>query len=310
MPDAFSNVSTAARKSSLASEGSSEAVPSNSVLKRKISTKEPSDSAGTKENSNKSMTQIVREMVKETKLSRAIDANSSLALFAEDTKDMRDPDWFSMGAMVYAAHPYHLARAEWATRLIQEHKDWISRDWKNGKYTVLDYGCGSGIASQIDNRNAFKALAIQKYELVVVMLAIDCFEDLTVDECFHGAQIVSILQQLIRRLKSGGTLLIIDIEKDRSNTRAEVHGPGGLVNGHPELRMRDVEVLHDLRFQWEATDSEKATWGSPDKADESWFMFKATKEPRPGRIASMIPSTLGHEDCDGKDIEGIADNQN
>ncbi|KAL8652949.1 MAG: hypothetical protein Q9226_004049 [Calogaya cf. arnoldii] len=91
----------------------------------------------------------------------------------------------------------------------------------------------------IDDTNAIMALAAENHGTLSSPLSAIALTEhfpacnrllrrLQVDECFQGAQIVTNLQQLIRRLKSGGTLLIIDIGRDGSNTRAEVDG---LVNG-------------------------------------------------------------------------------
>ncbi|KAL8784975.1 MAG: hypothetical protein Q9213_003636 [Squamulea squamosa] len=39
--------------------------------------------------------------------------------------------------------------SEFMKKLFEDHKEWISSDWKNGKFKVLDYACGTGLASQV-----------------------------------------------------------------------------------------------------------------------------------------------------------------
>lgn len=38
---------------------------------------------------------------------------------------------------------------EFTKQLFEEHKDWICDDWKGGEMKVLDYACGTGLASQV-----------------------------------------------------------------------------------------------------------------------------------------------------------------
>ncbi|KAL8903389.1 MAG: hypothetical protein Q9207_003963 [Kuettlingeria erythrocarpa] len=97
---------------------------------------------------------IVSEMVKETKLSQVTDRLSMVALAAPDcldgqaTKDEQQPEWYEPFAMHYAAFPCRQARGEFTKQLFEEHKDWICDDWKGGEMKVLDYACGTGLASQ------------------------------------------------------------------------------------------------------------------------------------------------------------------
>ena len=34
-------------------------------------------------------------------------------------------------------------------KLIEDYKDWVSNDWKEGNIKVLDYACGEGLASRV-----------------------------------------------------------------------------------------------------------------------------------------------------------------
>lgn len=38
---------------------------------------------------------------------------------------------------------------EFTKQLFKEHKEWIRDDWKGGNLKLLDYACGTGLASQV-----------------------------------------------------------------------------------------------------------------------------------------------------------------
>ncbi|KAI4259800.1 MAG: hypothetical protein L6R42_004401 [Xanthoria sp. 1 TBL-2021] len=130
-----------------AGESSSKTVPTDKVSTKGNGVEQTTDHEEVTKRPIKSMARAVKEMVKETKLGEAKDLHSMIMLSLNDVRDAGDPDWYSSHAMFWTAHPWRLARAEWAKRLIQEHKEWVSEDWKDGKFKVLDYGCGNGIAS-------------------------------------------------------------------------------------------------------------------------------------------------------------------
>ncbi|KAL8723383.1 MAG: hypothetical protein Q9225_000299 [Loekoesia sp. 1 TL-2023] len=98
----------------------------------------------------KTYTEIVAEMVKETKLREVNDVMSMLILSQETRaeKGEDEPEWYSPSAMWFAAYPCRQARGEFTKQLFEDHKAWISDDWKSGQFKVLDYACGTGLANQ------------------------------------------------------------------------------------------------------------------------------------------------------------------
>ncbi|KAI4282436.1 MAG: hypothetical protein L6R38_002938 [Xanthoria sp. 2 TBL-2021] len=296
-------------------EPSGETIPTNKVSTKGKATEQTSDQEGVAESPIKSMAQAVKEMVKETKLGEAKDLLSMIMLSLNDTRDAGDPDWYSSHAMFWTAHPWRLARGMFdplmdrqhckPTRHGFEHKEWISEDWKDGKFKILDYGCGNGIASHalfphaseivaidndrrminiyseivkrqehpvgleapmkayhgdlmpdfpsreapiLTNQSPVEALDHGGFDLVVVMLAMDCFEILSLSANDRLRQLMFNLDQLINCLQDHGTLLVLDFQKATTQTN-------------------------------EATESEKPLW-LPNKTDESWFMLRATKKPQ------------------------------
>ncbi|KAL8977892.1 MAG: hypothetical protein Q9205_006402, partial [Flavoplaca limonia] len=295
----------------------SKATPMNKDSTKEKSPEQTSDQEQVNEGAKKSMVQVVNEMLKETKVGQAKDLHSLVMLNLKDTRDEGDPEWYSSRAMFWTAHPWRLARAEWAKQLMEDHKDWICNDWKDGQFRVLDYACGNGIASHallphvsnivgIDNdqrtvnmynevvkrqeypdnlevpmhayygdlmpdfpsRKAPKltdqalveALDHGGFDLVVVMLAMDCFEILPLSAHDRVKQILYNLDALVKRLRDGGTLLILDFQKATTQTKIglnglkEGHKPNGyhsdtLVDALKHLSM-DVDVIDGLRFQW------------------------------------------------------------
>ncbi|KAL8849992.1 MAG: hypothetical protein Q9221_005009 [Calogaya cf. arnoldii] len=337
----------AALSSGKTDKSSDEATPpSQSSAKGKVAEQTP-ELAGAKESPFKSMAQAVSGMVKETKLGKAKDLLSVVKLSLKDTRDADDPDWYSSQAMFWTAHPWRLARAEWVKQLIQEHKDWITDDCKDGKFKALDYGCGNGIASnvllphvseivamdndlrlvkiyneivkrqghaagieapmqayhgdlmpdfpsrkvhEVTNKSLLKAFEHDGFNIVVVMLAMDCFEILSLSADDRLKQLMVNLDQLIHCLQDHGTLLILDFQKATTqknvgiNGLADGHKPNGyhsetIVDALKHLSVTDIEVKDGLRFQLEATEFEKPLW-VPNQTDEAWFMLKATKKPQ------------------------------
>ncbi|KAL8888541.1 MAG: hypothetical protein Q9192_006159 [Flavoplaca navasiana] len=131
-------------------------------------------------------------------------------------------------------------------------------------------------------------------------MAMDCFEILSLSADDRVRQIMYNLDALVKRLRDGGTLLILDFQKSTTQTKIglnglkEGHKPNGyhsdtLVDALKHLSM-DIDVIDGLRFQWEATDSEKPLW-VPNSTDESWFMIKAKKQPQPFQGAFFSGTT-------------------
>ncbi|KAL8833231.1 MAG: hypothetical protein Q9170_004395 [Blastenia crenularia] len=92
---------------------------------------------------------VVAQMLLETELGQTGDVVSRFQLCIESKENgTNEPAWYNPKAMYAAALPSRLARGEFTKQLINEHKAWICQDWKGGNFRVLDYGCGSGIASE------------------------------------------------------------------------------------------------------------------------------------------------------------------
>ncbi|KAL8767662.1 MAG: hypothetical protein Q9209_005921 [Squamulea sp. 1 TL-2023] len=286
----------------------------------------------------KSMVDVVREMVKETKLRDAKDILSVLKFYSQTEKNEDDPEWYTGNAMIMAAAPSRLARLDFTKDLIKRHKQWISTDWKDGAFKVLDYGCGPGLASQalfpyvskvvgidedpnmvniyneIAKRQGHPKLAMRAYTGNLLpgyptgpapgladnsaledhnkfenfdLLVIDCFEVLGLNRGKRIRQLVGSLRAFTNLLADDGTILIMDIQKVTTQTGPAVFG---LVDGHKTtgydsdvivkalqlLNMVDIDVIDNLRFQWEATADEKKLW-IPNKANDVFFMIKAKK---------------------------------
>ncbi|KAL8787436.1 MAG: hypothetical protein Q9213_002213 [Squamulea squamosa] len=265
-----------------------------------------------KDCSKKPMADVVREMVKETKLRDAKDIRPVLNFYTQTKRAEDDPEWYTGNAMIMAAAPSRLARLDFTKNLIEKHKHWISTDWKDGASKLLDYGCGPGVASQALFPYVSKVVGIDGDPNLVNMyneivkrqghpkLAMRAFTgDLLPGYPTGPAPVLGLkgakrIRQLIESLRTfthllaeDGTILTMDIQKVTTQTGPAVFG---LVDGHKTTRydsdtvvkalkllnMVDVDVIDNLRFQWEATGEEKKLW-IPNKSNDVFFMVKAKK---------------------------------
>ncbi|KAL8917969.1 MAG: hypothetical protein Q9208_007633 [Pyrenodesmia sp. 3 TL-2023] len=293
----------------------------------------------------KTYVDIVSEMSKETKLGKITDVVSMIELAcghldAQAAEGENEPEWYHPYAMFYAAFPCRQARGEFTKQLFEEHKEWIRDDWKGGQLKVLDYACGTGLASQalaphvasifgVDRASNMVAMYneivkrqrhptcameahvgdlmppqytgvapgfvaerpvrdyLATFDMVLVSLGVDSFETLDLPAKDRHHQLCQSLHALVQFLGDNGTLLILDIQRDRDQ-----HGRNGygLVDGHKtagyhsgdivdaleSMGMDEIDVLDGKRFTWEATEEEKKIW-LPAEADEVFFMVKAKK---------------------------------
>ncbi|KAL8761657.1 MAG: hypothetical protein Q9184_002241 [Pyrenodesmia sp. 2 TL-2023] len=293
----------------------------------------------------KTYVDIVAEMSKETKLGKVTDVVSMIQLAcghldAQAAEDENEPEWYRPYAMFYAAFPCRQARGEFTEQLFEEHKKWICNDWKGGQLRVMDYACGTGLASQalaphvahifgvdrdsnmvamyneIVKRQGHPTCAMEAhvgdlmppqytgvtpgfvaerpvrdylatFDMVLVSLGMDCFETLDLPAKDRHHQLCQSIHALVQFLGDNGTLLILDIQRDRDQNMPNGFG---LVDGHKtagyhsrdimnaleSIGMDEIDVLDNKRFTWEATEEEKKIW-LPAEADEVFFMVKAKK---------------------------------
>lgn len=90
----------------------------------------------------------------------------------------------------------------------------------------------------------------------------DCFEILHLSPSARHQQLLDSLRALVGTLSEGGTLLIIDMERDTQKTdEMPVLGGKKLTGYHSsdivkalgDMDMEGVDVLEDRRFQWVRT---------------------------------------------------------
>ena len=125
-----------------------------------------------------------------------------------------------------------------------------------------------------------------------LQLAVDFFSRVDVDEDMKHEQLVRALEVMTNLIETDGTLLIIDIDKCDEDCYADSHSPGspheGLkVTGHgskdivkalEELGMKDIAVIGDQHFLFEAEQG-----SGPDsltlRREETYFVLKAKRGP-------------------------------
>ncbi|KAL8880859.1 MAG: hypothetical protein Q9198_001817, partial [Flavoplaca austrocitrina] len=215
-----------------------------------------SDQERVKESPKKSMGQVVNEMLKETKVGQAKDLHSMVMFNLKDTRDEGDPKWYSIVGI------------DNDQRMVNMYNEVVKRQEYPGNLDVPMHAyCGdlmpafpSRKAPKLTDQALVEALDHEGFDLVVVMLAMDCFEILPLSAHDRVKQILYNLDALVKRLRDGGTLLILDFQKATTQTNVglnglkEGHKPNGyhsdtLVDALKHLSM-DVDVIDGLRFQW------------------------------------------------------------
>ncbi|KAL8940593.1 MAG: hypothetical protein Q9216_002738 [Gyalolechia sp. 2 TL-2023] len=239
------------------------------------------------------------------------DSRTSLSsISVESTKSMAD----IVRAMLRETKLSQAKRWELMKHLIDRHRTWICDDWKNGNLSVPDYACGSGIASQASASNVSRVVGIDQdestvriynevvkrlqhptctmqayagdllphlptsgipdpkdqsvveslgsFDLAVISLGIDCFETLHLNPIHRRHELIENLKAIVQLLHENGTLLIFDVQ--RVSGRLDPAKIGSLVDGYKttgyyssdivdalqSIGVYDIDALNNIRLQW------------------------------------------------------------
>ncbi|KAL9003550.1 MAG: hypothetical protein Q9188_003591 [Gyalolechia gomerana] len=225
----------------------------------------------------KSMTDIVRGMLQETKLSQAKDVASMLRICttpqASDTKDQ--PPWYSPQAMHVAALPCRLARGiDKDMSMVRMYNEIVKR-LKHPTCTMQAYvgdllpHYQTGEIPGLVDRSVSQGLGY--FDLAVISLGMDCFESLYLNPVERRHQLLENLRAIIRVLHENGTLLIVDVQK--LSGRSDPRRTGSLIDGYKttgyhssdivdalqSIGVDQFDILDNIRFQWQGNNARHAT---------------------------------------------------
>ncbi|KAI4179247.1 MAG: hypothetical protein L6R41_007958, partial [Letrouitia leprolyta] len=175
---------------------------------------------------------------------------------------------------------------DFTTQLFEDHKAWVSNDWKDGQWKVLDYACGTDLVSQALAPHVAQIIGIDKSKEMVsiysenvkrqahpaytmqadasnFILQSEVNSDawLTSSESEIQNHLIQSPEAIINRLNENGTLLIFEIQKHTNQTGPEVQGlidsykmtgyhSDDFVQALEAIGLEEIEVLDNVRFNW------------------------------------------------------------